>query len=433
MKTKTSLSIVVLYIFQLLICTTLNAQDLSEWVSYSQKLSVKNYQGLNFRFQASVKTLIDDDSSSARLWLRTDNGKRMGFFDNMENQPIRNGEWGSYKIKGKIDSGMQNIAFGVFCTYNGKFYFDNFTIDVEPQKDKWQNIFTANFENGKQEFVQGIQLKDQGLSQFFTASVKKDNKENVLVIEGKNVPNYGINNKAGKYANINGIKLYYEIYGQGHPLIILHGNGGSIKDATPFYPDLIKKYKVIAIDSRSQGRSGDSTAPLNYEQMADDVNTLLNQLKMDSVFIWGHSDGAIMGLLLARDHPEKVKKLLAFGANMQPDTLAIFPWAIDYMKKKVIGLNNTKLNILMLTQPNIPYSNLSQISAPILIMAGDRDMIRPEHTLKLFQCLPNSQLCIVPGSTHFAAWEKKNLFLEILNDFFNQPFKMPNTKNKFRD
>jgi pimeloyl-ACP methyl ester carboxylesterase len=86
---------------------------------------------------------------------------------------------------------------------------------------------------------------------------------------------------------VNGIKLYYEIYGQGPPLVVLHGNGGSIKNATGFYPDLIKHYKVIAIDSRAQGRSTDTDKPLTYDQMAADVNSLLEQLQIDSVFIWG--------------------------------------------------------------------------------------------------------------------------------------------------
>jgi len=86
---------------------------------------------------------------------------------------------------------------------------------------------------------------------------------------------------------------------------------------------------------------------------------------------------------------------------------------------------------LMLDYPNIPYSELSKIKAPVLIMSGDRDVIRPEHILKMFQSIPNSQLCILPGATHGGAWEKKELFLTIMNDFFNQPFKMPDTRSWF--
>ena len=179
------------------------------------------------------------------------------------------------------------------------------------------------------------------------------------------------------------------------------------------------------------GRSTDTKEALNYEQMAADVNGLLEQLKLDSVYIWGQSDGAILGLILAMNHPKKVKKVLAFGANIQPDSLAIFTWAIKH-SHKILKENKdakeVKLNKLMLAHPNIPYAKLNQIKAPVLVVAGDRDVIRPEHTLKLFQNIPNSQLCILPGATHGAAWENKEIFLTLMNNFFNKPFKMPDTE-----
>jgi pimeloyl-ACP methyl ester carboxylesterase len=83
----------------------------------------------------------------------------------------------------------------------------------------------------------------------------------------------------------------------------------------------------------------------------------------------------------------------------------------------------------MLDYPKLPYTALSAIKAPVLLMSGDRDVIRPEHILKMFQNIPNSQLCILPGATHGGAWEKQELFLMIMNDFFNKPFSMPDTKD----
>lgn len=83
--------------------------------------------------------------------------------------------------------------------------------------------------------------------------------------------------------------------------------------------------------------------------------------------------------------------------------------------------------------PNIPYSKLHTISAPVLIMGGDRDVIRPEHLVKMFQNIPNSQLCILPGSTHGGAWEKKEMFLKIMEDFFNELFTMPDTADWFKE
>lgn len=417
----------------LLFGTILQGQDF--WVSYSQKLQTKGYEGHRFRFHGLVRAEIMDDSAAARLWARVDNEKSYSFFDNMLNRPIRSREWKKYMIEGKIDSGTYQIAFGALCSYNGKFYYDDLKLDIETETGKWKNIFTSDFENGKSVLKQGIQRWTSGFNSHYKAEIisgQKSQGVKSLVITGINVPNYGINNKAGKSANVNGIKLYYEVYGQGPPLIVLHGNGGSIENGGKFYGDLIKKYKVIAIDSRAQGRSGDTEGELTYEQMASDVNALLEQLKVDSVYIWGQSDGAILGLILAMEYPKKVKKVLAFGANIQPDSMAVFPWSIIYSQKTVnesSNLKEVKLNKLMLDYPNIPYSKLSQIKAPVLIVAGDRDVIRPEHTLKLFQSIPNSQMCIIPGATHGAAWEKKEFFLKIMTDFFDKPFTMPDTKD----
>lgn len=243
--------------------------------------------------------------------------------------------------------------------------------------------------------------------------------------------NYGNNNTAGKYAEVNGVKLYYEIYGEGHPLLILHGNGSSIADASPFYSELIKKYKVITVDTRGQGKSTDTDKEFTYEQFASDINVLLEQLNIDSVFIWGFSDGANTGLILAMNYPKKVGKLLTFGGTLQPDSSAVSQWFIDINKKTIAVTtkpDKKKLAILLDKHPNIPFSELQKIKAPVLVVSGDRDILRLEHTVKIFQNIPNSQLCIMPGTTHGAPWEKQELFLTILTDFFDKPFSAPSTE-----
>jgi pimeloyl-ACP methyl ester carboxylesterase len=421
---------VLLTTLSLSICKA-NAQR--DWVSYSKAVNTKGYEGHKFRLTATIKSQPEDDSASARLWARVDKEKGMGFFDNMWNKPIRSKDWKTYSIEGKIDSSSYQLAFGVLCQYNGSFYFDDMKLDIEISKGKWKTIFIENFETGSHGFEQGIQRWQSGLNSNFSAKiVDAGGKGKVLLVEGKDVPSYGMNSKAGKFADVNGIKLYYEIYGEGAPLVVLHGNGGSIQSASPFYPDLIKQYKVIAIDSRSQGRSTTTNQPLTYDLMASDVNALLEQLHIDSAFVWGQSDGAILALLLAKDYPKKVKRALAFSPNIQPDSLAVFSWAITATEKIAAETSDPKvkaLNQLMLDYPNLPYSELSKIKAPVMIMSGDRDVIRPEHILKMYQSIPNSQLCILPGATHGGAWEKKDLFLIIMNDFFNKPFTMPDTRD----
>ena len=136
---------------------------------------------------------------------------------------------------------------------------------------------------------------------------------------------YGNNPKAGKYTNIRGFNMYYEVYGTGKPLLLIHGNGGSIENFKNQIPYFAKNYKVIVADSRAQGKSTDTSDSLTYEMMADDLNALLNKLRVDSCYVIGWSDGGIDGLLLAMRHPEKVKKLAVTGANLWPDTTTIQP------------------------------------------------------------------------------------------------------------
>jgi pimeloyl-ACP methyl ester carboxylesterase len=425
----------------LLICMITGCQFLSAqntWASWAHSIPAKGYEGSRFRITAAIRTELDDDSAAARIWTRVDKANGNGFFENMWNNPVRSNSWQNISIEGKIDSTAVNIIVGSLLEMNGKFYFDNLNVEVEKKKGKWESIFKEDFEKDLSNWNAGVQKGESGKNNLYTATIVKDAKtnSNVWLIEGKNVPNYGFNKKAGKFADVNGIKLYYEIYGEGKPLVVLHGNGGSISSASTHYPDLIKQYKVIAIDSRAQGRSGDTDKPLTYDQMASDVNALLEQLNIDSAYIWGQSDGAILCLLLAKDYPKKVKRVVAYAPNIQADSNAVFSWALESLKRTISRSKSKveiKLNQMMLDYPNIPYSELESIQAPCLIMGGDRDVIRPEHLLKMFQHIPNSQLCILPGSTHGGAWEKKEMFLQIMNDFFNKPFTMPDTKEWFTE
>jgi pimeloyl-ACP methyl ester carboxylesterase len=353
----------------------------------------------------------------------------------MWDSPIRTREWETYTIEGAVDTGAVRLYFGVMSQYNGTFYYDDFSLEIETEKGQWTTLFFADFSeigDDWEKYIgkwQGMKIKGFS-SEWWTESNGNGNK--CLKVVGKNIPKYGTDSEAGNYAEVNGIELYYEIYGQGKELVVLHGNGGSIDNASTHYEELIKKYRVIAVDSRAQGKSTGSEEEITYELMASDVNALLEILDVDSAYIWGHSDGAITGLILAMDYPKRVKKLLAFGANIQPDSLALFQYSIDHNKKifnESEDENEKKLIKMLLEHPNIPYPKLSSIQASVLIMAGDRDLIRPEHTLKLFQHIPNAQLCILPGSTHGAQWSNQKLYEVIMMEFFDKPFNMPDTRS----
>lgn len=264
-------------------------------------------------------------------------------------------------------------------------------------------------------------------------------KENTANIE------YGNNSATGNFAEVNGIKMYYEIYGSGGPLVLIHGNGGSIKDMKEQITYFSQKYKVIVADSRSHGKTTDSEGLINYPQMAEDWNALLEKLNIDSAYIIGWSDGGILSLLLAINHADKVKMFAAMGANLQPDSSAVHPWAVQWVKEmrmhtdsmlaKNDNTDNWKLQQKLLNllgeQPHIPMSDLHKISAPALILCGDKDVIREEHTMQIYHHIAKSWLCIFPGETHMIPATNPALFNATVDSFFSKPYTRPDTKTFF--
>ena len=249
-----------------------------------------------------------------------------------------------------------------------------------------------------------------------------------IVSDGQKIP-YGNNPAAGKYQAVNGIRLYYEVYGSGKPLLMLHGNGGSISSFSKNIPYFAKNYRVIAVDSRAHGKSVDTGDSLSFEMMADDFADLLTALRIDSANVIGWSDGGIDALLLAMRHPEKVKKLVATGANIQPDSTALIPtlWKQQqkgYQEKKdsvftdPVRKNDWKVFKLDVFQPNIPFRALSKISVPALIVAGDHDVIVPEHTVAIFRHIPKAQLWILPNSSHATLIDHADEFNRKTDEFF---------------
>ncbi len=237
---------------------------------------------------------------------------------------------------------------------------------------------------------------------------------------------YGNNPAAGGYKAINGINMYYEIYGQGKTLVILHGNGGSIRAHASRINYFKQFFKVIAIDSRAHGKSIDTISKtLTYDQMAFDVKVLLDSLHEDSVFIFGQSDGGILGLIIASKWPAKVAKLATFGANLFPGDKAVYKEIDDMVNDTLKTTKNPrirKLYSLLAYEPHIPTAGLHNITADVLIMAGDRDVIRPEHSLLIFDNIPHANLFIMPGATHFGAGQKPDLFNLVMMDFLTKPF-----------
>ena len=261
-----------------------------------------------------------------------------------------------------------------------------------------------------------------------------------MMNDPKNI--YGKNKAAGKFYNIRGFKMYVETYGQGKPLLFIHGNGGSINNFTKNIPYFASKYKVIIADSRAHGKSADPTDSLSYEMMADDYAALLDQMKIDSAYVVGWSDGGINGLLMAIRHPGKVRKLAITGANLRPDTTAVPQEVWDLVTPTYEGLKaktdknemekkGLKLLRLLVENPHIPLSDLQKINCPTLVIGGDHDVIREEHTLEIYKNIPNAYLWILPNSGHSTPIAYASEFNTKVDAFFKNPYRKFDAMTRF--
>jgi pimeloyl-ACP methyl ester carboxylesterase len=247
----------------------------------------------------------------------------------------------------------------------------------------------------------------------------------------------------GKTITIQKTKIYYEEYGQGMPLILLSGGGiiRSTRDFDKCIPELSKHFRVIASDTPGQGRSSevDSTS---YQLLTEYASQLIDSLKIDSAYVMGWSDGGIVGILLAEKRPDKVKKVLAVGANnglraalppgldismVRPDPMDVWERnnkvvIENYMKtlprdwKKLVSDQNK----MWYAEAYFPKSIYDRITIPVMIAIGDKDDIRTEHALEMHRMIKNSQFCVLPNTSHEVFTERPELINKIAIDFFKK-------------
>jgi pimeloyl-ACP methyl ester carboxylesterase len=241
---------------------------------------------------------------------------------------------------------------------------------------------------------------------------------------------YGANPRAGATFTHDGVRLYYEVYGQGEPLLLIHGNGASIGTMAAQIRYFSTKYRVIAMDSRDHGRSGDASGPLTFEVMTDDLAALLDHLHAGPAYVLGWSDGGIDALLLGMRHPDMVKMIAAMAANIEPDgvypeVLALFVTprpAKPGAPPDPAAARAARVEALDRDEPHIKPEALEAIAAPTLILASDHDAIRDEHTLEIYHHIPNSQLAIFPDATHMIPFDDPVRFNATVDRFFSTPF-----------
>lgn len=219
------------------------------------------------------------------------------------------------------------------------------------------------------------------------------------------------------YSNVNGISMYYEIYGQGKPIVLIHGGGSTIQtNFEKIIPLLAKNRKVIAVELQAHGRTSDRNSDLSFEQDADDIAALLKNPNIGKADFFGFSNGGTTTLQIAIRHPELVNKIILASALAKRN--GVPEWFWDFMEQaslenmpeplkdgyKKVAADTSGLQIMhdrdakrMVNFKDIPDGQIKSIKAPALIIIGDKDIITPEHAIELHRQISKSELAIIPG------------------------------------
>src|SRR5215212_8241606 len=258
---------------------------------------------------------------------------------------------------------------------------------------------------------------------------------------------------AGSYVSVNGLEMYYEIHGTGEPLVLLHGAFSAI--GTSFgavLPELAKTRRVIAFEMQAHGRTADIDRPLSIEQMADDTVAALRQLGIEEADFFGYSMGAGVALQVAIQRPEVVRKLVLASVtynssglhpglmegkqNMRPEDMVGSPWHEEYTR---IAPNPEDFATLFAKEAqmdreiqDLPAEAIEAIKSPTLLVIGDSDIVRLEHAVEMFRLLgggvagdlaglPNSQLAILPGTTHVTVVHRADWLVSMISEFLDAP------------
>ena len=224
------------------------------------------------------------------------------------------------------------------------------------------------------------------------------------------------------------IKHHYIERGEGFPLILLHGNGEDggyfVHQMEPF----AKHFRVIALDTRGHGQTPRGNASFTIRQFAEDLLEFMDRQHIEKAHILGFSDGGNIAMVFALTHPERVEKLILNGANLDASGVKRniqIPIEIGYRmaslfaRKSPEARKKAELLGLMVNEPNVNPDNLAQLQCPTLVVAGNKDMIKEEHTRLIARSIPGSEMVIIPGN-HFVANQKPDAFNEAVLHFLSK-------------
>ena len=214
---------------------------------------------------------------------------------------------------------------------------------------------------------------------------------------------------------VNNVNLYYEEYGNGQPIILLHGNQETHEIFDKLIHKLKENYKVYAIDSRCHGKS-ENPIDISYDLMCDDIIEFIKKLNIQKPILYGFSDGGIVGLLIAIKEPNLLSNLIISGANITPDVLTFFD---NMITKLFYFFTRSKYIKMMLDEPNIPLRDLKKINIPVHVLAGEKDVIKYEHTKLIADNISNSTLEIIKNENHGSYIIHSDKLYEIRKKYIN--------------
>ncbi len=398
-----------------------------------QPIEIEKYSGKNFILEGKILYNNEIKNNSwivlSALFVDEKGTGMKNIYNDDAEVYYKKGDWSSYQLQGKIEKKAKYIAVGITVAGSGSYHVDDFKLFVQDGKSKIEiPLKNTGFEDASLTPWQSQNIdKDTKLS---LVNDKYFSGKQSLFIDNSNVkikPTFGNNEAAGKFMDVNGIKLYYEVCGEGEPLLLIHGNNASMGSFDKQLDILSKKYRVIGLDSRGQGMSTSDDKKLTYELMADDVNVFLDKMNLKNVNILGWSDGGNIAVILAMEHPDKVKKMAVMGTVLYNNETSVFPEInkilndqIKEMKKNGVAESdmNYRLKVLLLTEPNINPDSLKKIKAPTLVMAGEHDVMPEKHTKLIADKIPNSKILIFKGADHEAPVKISEKFNKAVLEFF---------------
>src|SRR5262245_31701780 len=242
----------------------------------------------------------------------------------------------------------------------------------------------------------------------------------------------------GEYVQLGAVKTWYDGHGAGPPLVLMHGGPVDARFFAPNLGPLAERFHVYAPERRGHGNRPDVRGPITYQRMADDTIAFLDAVVGEAADLVGHSDGAFVAMLVAMQRPELVKRLVMIsgGFNKSGEAMPNMEWNVDqlaeflgpaYGEVSPDGIDHfkvvaTKIGEMAAVEPNLQASESAKLTQRSLVMFSDDDLMTLTHAVEMYDALPNAEMAVVPGTSHFLTQEKPHLVNSIVLDFLtNEP------------